>query len=103
MSLKIYAFRFVVVQFIARPAGRSLAHTLATMLMCVETSNKFHCYEPMGTQFRKPHLEIPRFIRRYCLNTYPLLSASRQSTNLVLKYVIINWNWILHIHLAWIN
>ena len=61
MSLKIYAFRFVVVQFIARPASRSLAHTLATMLMCVETGNKFHYDEPMGTQFRKPHLEIPPF------------------------------------------
>ena len=61
MSLKIYAFRFVVVQFIARPAGRPLAHTLATMLMCVEMGHKFHYYEPMGTQFRKSHLEIPPF------------------------------------------
>ena len=51
----------IEIPFIARPAGRSLTHTLATMLMYVETSNKFHCYEPMGTQFRKSHLEIPPF------------------------------------------
>ena len=51
----------IEIPFIARPVGRSLSHTLATMVMCVETGNKFHYYEPIGTQCRKPHLEIPPF------------------------------------------
>ena len=36
-----YAVRFVVAQFIARPAGRSLAGKPPAVLFCVETGNKW--------------------------------------------------------------
>ena len=38
--LRTYAVRFVVAQFIARPAGRSLPCRLPDMLFCVETGTK---------------------------------------------------------------
>ncbi len=58
----------IEIQFIARPAGRSLTHTLATVLMYVETGNKFHCYEPWELNSVSPFWKSLRFIRRYCLN-----------------------------------
>ena len=52
---RTYAVQFVVAQFIARSASRSLLCTLPDMLFCVETGNKLPYYEPLNFQLRKSY------------------------------------------------
>ena len=63
--------RFVVVQFIARPAGCLLACTPPATMFCVETGNKLPYYEPLGVQLRKFQTLLEFSLNAYCAGLIP--------------------------------